>query len=152
MKITDFLNPSRIILHFEAKDKPSAIENLVKVLVSLGELPKEKLEEVVNALLKRETSTSTGLGYGVAVPHIKTNAVSKIQVVFGRNSDGLDFEALDGNPSHFFFLVLAPAEKIEEYLKVLSCISALMKEEKIRQQLLKAASVEEVYKILDKAK
>ena len=150
MKITKYLRPSLISLKLEAGDKRSVIGSLLNVLVEKGGLPKEKGEEVLEALIERESLTSTGLGYGVALPHVKTNTVDKIQIVFGRSTKGIDFEALDGNPTHFFFLVLAPAKDIEEYLKVLSSISLLMKDENNRRSLIQAKTPEDIYKVLDK--
>jgi mannitol/fructose-specific phosphotransferase system IIA component (Ntr-type) len=150
MKITKYLKPSLISLKLETGDKRSVIESLLNVLVEKGGLPKERREEVLEALLERESLTSTGLGYGLALPHVRTNAIDKIQIVFGRSTQGMDFEALDGNPAHFFFLVLAPAKEIEEYLRVLSSISLLMKDENNRRSLLQAKTPEEIYKVLDK--
>ena len=149
MKITKFLSPSQIEMELKAPDKQAVIEALVNILVSVGRIPKDKVEEVITALIAREGLTSTGLGYGIALPHVKTDVVTEICIAFGRSTKGIDFEALDGNPVHFFFLILAPPKKTEEYLKTLSSISALMKDEKERSRLFSAKSAEEVFKILD---
>jgi fructose-specific phosphotransferase system IIA component len=149
MKVTKYLKPSQINLELKAQDKQAVIESLVNILVERCDIPKEQVEEVMNALMEREALTSTGLGYGVAFPHVKTNVVREISIAFGRSLKGIDFDALDGNPVHFFFLILAPIKKTEEYLKVLSSISALMKDERIRSSLSAAQSVDEIFKILD---
>ncbi len=149
MKITKFLSPSQIEMELKAPDKQAVIEALVNILVSVGRIPKDKVEEVITALIAREGLTSTGLGYGIALPHVKTDVVTEICIAFGRSTKGIDFEALDGNPVHFFFLILAPPKKTEEYLKTLSSISALMKDEKTRSRLFAAQSVDEVFNILD---
>jgi len=149
MKITKFLPPSQIEIELKAPDKQAVIEALVNILVASGRIPSDKADEVIAAVLEREALTSTGLGYGVALPHVKTDVVSEISISFGRSTKGIDFEALDGNPVHFFFLILAPPKKTEEYLKTLSSLSALMKDEKERSCLFFAKSAEEVFKILD---
>ena len=152
MKITNFFKLSQICLELTARDKKEVIEALVKMLIEQGKISKEMFDDVVNALTEREAQISTGLGYGVALPHVTTKAVSQIEIAFGRSSKGIDFDALDGNVVHFFFLILAPTKRPKEYLTAISSISALMKNEKIRHRLLNARSVEEVYKIFEEGK
>jgi mannitol/fructose-specific phosphotransferase system IIA component (Ntr-type) len=149
MKITKYFAPSEIILELPVKDKPGIIEYLVNILVQKGSVPKEKVEDLMKELMEREALTSTGLGYGVGLPHIKTDIVKEICIAFGRSTEGIDFEALDGNPVHFFFLILAPAQKIDDYLKTLSSISALVKDEKTRSRLSVAKSAAEIYSLFD---
>jgi fructose-specific phosphotransferase system IIA component len=150
MKITRYLKPAQISLELNAADKRSALESLLKILVDTGGIPKDKTEELLKSLIEREAQASTGLGYGVALPHVKTNVVDKIQIAFGRSAKGIDFEALDGNPAHFFFLILAPINEVSEHLKVLSLISFLMKDKNNRHSLLRAKTPEEIFRILDK--
>ena len=150
MKITRYLKPAQISLELKAADKRRVLESLLKILVDSGGIPKEKTEELLKSLIEREAQASTGLGYGVALPHVKTNVVDKIQIAFGRSTKGIDFEALDGNPAHFFFLVLAPIKEVCEHLKVLSLISLLMKDKNNRHSLLRAKTPEEIFKVLDK--
>jgi mannitol/fructose-specific phosphotransferase system IIA component (Ntr-type) len=150
MKITRYLKPAQISLELNAADKQSALESLLKILVDTGGIPKDKTEELLKSLIEREAQASTGLGYGVALPHVKTNVVDKIQIAFGRSAKGIDFEALDENPAHFFFLILAPINEVCEHLKVLSLISLLMKDKNNRHSLLRAKTPEEIFRILDK--
>jgi mannitol/fructose-specific phosphotransferase system IIA component (Ntr-type) len=149
MNLLKYLKPEAVILDVRAADKRSAIKTLLDILVANGGLPKDKEAAVLEALLERESLTSTGLGYGLAVPHIKTNEVEAIRIIFGQSLKGVDFDALDGNLAHFFFLVLAPTREIEEYLKVLSMISLLMKDEAKRRSLLRAKTAGEVLRVLD---
>ena len=151
MKITKFLHLAQINVDFRAKDKKEAIESLVNILVEQRHIPKQKAKEVTTALLEREALTSTGLGHGVALPHVKTDVINEICIAFGRSAEGIDFNALDGNPVRFFFLIIAPTSKAEEYLKTLSSISALVKNDKIRSKLHAAKSADELYKIFDKS-
>ncbi len=149
MKITKYLKPIQISIEIPAKDKTEAIGSLVKILVEQGLVPTDKVEDVIDALIERESLTSTGLGYGVALPHVKTDVVKQTCIAFGRSNKGIDFDALDGNPVNFFFLILAPVKTTDEYLKILSAISALMKNEKVRSKLMSAQSADEIYKVLN---
>lgn len=152
MRITNYLNRQQILTDLKSSDKRGILEELTQVLFDQGQVPAERREDIIAGLVDREELTSTGLGYGLALPHIKTNAVTKIQIVFGRSVRGIDFASLDGNPTHLFFLVLAPPEMTTEYLKVISVISALMKDADQRQRLLRAKSLEEVFSFLGSTK
>lgn len=152
MRITNYLNRQQILTDLKSSDKRGVLEELTQVLFDQGQVPAERREDIIAGLVDREELTSTGLGYGLALPHIKTNAVTKIQIVFGRSVRGIDFASLDGNPTHLFFLVLAPPEMTTEYLKVISIISALMKDADQRQRLLRAKSLEEVFSFLGSTK
>jgi mannitol/fructose-specific phosphotransferase system IIA component (Ntr-type) len=145
MKITDYLNQQQILTDIKSTDKHGVLEELSQVLIDQVQVPAERREDVMAGLVEREELTSTGLGYGLALPHIKTDAVTKIQIVFARSVRGIDFASLDGNPTHLFFLVLAPPEMTTEYLKVISIISALMKDADQRQNILRAKSPDEIY-------
>jgi len=149
MNIVRYIKPRHIVLELGAADKRSALSSLLGILADADVVPREKTPELLQALIEREIQTSTGVGHGVALPHVKTDAVDEIQIAFGRSLEGLDFEALDGNPAHFFFLVLAPLRKACEYLKVLSQISVLMKDKDKRRSLLRAKTPEDIFKILD---
>ena len=149
MKITRYLKPGQIRMELDAADKQGALVSLLKILADSGVVPKDKTGELLQSLIEREAQASTGLGSGVALPHVKTDMVDEIHIAFGRSNEGIEFEALDGNPAHFFFLVIAPIKDVCEYLKVLSWIAALMKDKKNRRSLLRAKTPEEIYSVLD---
>ena len=148
MKVGQYLGPNQVRTGFEAKGKPEAIRLLLRMMTDAGMLAAEKVPEVTQAILEREALTSTGLGYGLALPHTRTDLVGKIQAVFARSEKGVEFESLDGNPVRFLFLVLAPWRRTEEYLKLVSSISSLMKNENVRRRLLEARSKDEILRIL----
>jgi fructose-specific phosphotransferase system IIA component len=148
MKITKFINKNQIILDLQVQTKNEVLETMLGKFVELGLVPGEMREDVLNALRERENLTSTGLGYGVALPHVKTDAVGKINIVFARCIQGLDFESLDGNPVQFLFMILAPTKVTDDYLKLLSAISALMKDARIRRRMTEAKTDEDIQSIL----
>jgi len=148
MKITKYINKDQIILDLKAQAKDEVLEAMLKKFVELGLVPGEMQEDVLAALKERESLTSTGLGYGVALPHVKTDAVSLINIVFARSVQGVEFEALDGNPVQFLFMILAPTKVTDDYLKILSAISALSKDARVRRRMAEAKSVEDILSIL----
>jgi fructose PTS system EIIBC or EIIC component len=148
MKITKFINKSQVILDLKVQAKDEVLETMLSKFVELGLVPGEMREDVLNALKDREGLTSTGLGYGVALPHVKTDAVGKIYIVFARSVQGVEFEALDGNPVHFLFMILAPAKVGEDYMKLLSSVSALMKDAGVRRRMTEANTAEDIMSIL----
>ncbi len=88
MKITHYLNRPQILIDLKSTDKLGVLKELTQVLIDQGLVPAEHREDIIAGLVEREELTSTGLGYGLAMPHIKTKAVTKIQIVFGRSVAG----------------------------------------------------------------
>jgi PTS system fructose-specific IIC component len=152
MKVSELLPEACIEVSLKEREKKKVIAELVALLHRAGRMPSEEVrEEILAALYERESLTSTGLGYGVAIPHAKTDAIGRSLVAFGKSAEGIDFEALDGNPVRIFFLVLAPHEATDEYLKILAAIASVLKSEKQRRALLEAKSPEEVLAAIRKA-
>ncbi|MDX5474055.1 MAG: fructose PTS transporter subunit IIA, partial [Bacillaceae bacterium] len=105
MKITDLLTEQTVKLELSSISKSNVIQELVSTLDSAGKLEdKRKFEE---AILAREAQSTTGIGEGIAIPHAKTSAVKTPAIAFGRSAKGIDYEALDGQPSHLFFMIAA---------------------------------------------
>ncbi len=104
--------------------------------------------EILDALLERERERSTGIEYGLAVPHCRTNAVDRIYIAMAILRDGIDWGSVDEKPTQFVFLVVGPTTRPEEYLKLLSQISRLMKSDSTREKLSNAKTAEEVIEIL----
>ena len=105
---------------------------------------------MVNVLLERESLGSTGVGNGIAIPHTKTDLVKKITIAFGKSEKGIDFDSLDKKPVYLVFLIIAPEEAHETYLRVLARISRLLHEEKIRNGLRHAQSPRQVINLIRK--
>jgi mannitol/fructose-specific phosphotransferase system IIA component (Ntr-type) len=124
MKITEFISKKAIIADLKAKDKKSAVQELVKIVKSAYGLTKLSVNEVASAVLEREKVGSTGIGRGIALPHAKTPQVAKLVGAFGRSVSGIPFESVDGEPAHLVFLILAPDKKdfIEPYHKAIQVI------------------------------
>ncbi|MGQ9858379.1 MAG: PTS sugar transporter subunit IIA [Thermodesulfobacteriota bacterium] len=144
MKIVDILHRDSVIAELKATGKHDIIRELVDVL------PRQKLDRdrVVQVLMDREKLGSTGIGDGVAIPHGKLAELDSILGAFGRSTKGVEFESLDGNPTHLFFLLVAPENSAGAHLKALARISRLFKDGQFRRTLMDAHDREELYRAL----
>ena len=149
MKITDLLNEKSIMLQAKANSKNEAIDKLVDLMMENGNI-KDK-EEYKNVVLKREEEGTTGIGEGIAIPHGKTDAVTKPGLAAMVVPDGVDFASLDGSPAKLLFLIAAPDTKDNVHLDVLSRLSTLLMDTNFRQALYDAKTPEEFLKCIDQA-
>ncbi len=148
MKISELLNSESIVAELQATDKAKALAELTDALVVCN--PSLDRDKVIRVLHNREKLGSTGIGDGVAIPHGKLEGVPELMLAFGRSRKGVDFETMDGQPAHLFFLLIAPEESVGIHLKTLARISKLLKDGSVRQKLLEAADQTAIYQaILD---
>lgn len=146
MQISELLNSEAIIADMQAKDKGRALTELTEVLVKAETSLKK--DEVLAVLQEREKLGSTGIGDGVAIPHGKLAGIPELKLAFGRSPGGVDFESMDGQPAHLFFLLIAPEESVSVHLKTLAKISKLLKDSMVRRKLMDASSPEGIYQII----
>ena len=147
MKITDLLSKDAIKLNGIANSKQDAINKLVDLMAKNGNLTdKEKYTQVV---LKREEESTTGIGEGIAIPHGKTDAVSKPGLSAMVINDGVEFDSLDGQPAKLLFLIAAPNTKDNVHLDVLSRLSTLLMDTEFRKSLMEAKTPEEFLRYID---
>lgn len=125
---------------------PSIVE-LIDHLVSEGSLDPALRDEVLEALRVREEQVSTGVGYGVAIPHAFSEKLDKVVAVFGRSKDGIAFEALDQKPVHFVILFLVPKKDYHLHLQTLAAIAKMFTNGEIRRRLGEAAEHQEILDI-----
>ena len=142
MKFNEYVKPENIKLQLEGRTKEEVIEELVELLTESCCV--EDADTILDAVLAREREGSTGLEKGVAIPHAKCDAVDRLSIVIGISKDGIDFDALDGKPSHLFFLMVAPTSESGPHVQAIAKIVKMIKIERFRQKLLKAKSGEEV--------
>ncbi len=146
MKISEILSNDFIIADLAGKDKASILSELTNFLETHGAI--KNRETLHSALIEREKLGSTGIGENVAIPHAKSEELDKIMTLFGRSIGGIDFDSLDKKPVHFVCLVVAPVHSTGHHLKALARISRLLKNENLRQNILKAQSEKEIYSCL----
>ncbi|MGM0873458.1 MAG: PTS fructose transporter subunit IIABC [Bacillota bacterium] len=147
MKITELLTKETIKLDLQSTSKGNVVSELVDVLDRAGKLANKAAYE--RAVLDREQQSTTGIGDGIAIPHAKTNAVKHPAIVFGRSKSGVDYEALDGQPSYLFFMIAASEGANNTHLEALSKLSSILMKEEVRKKLLTANTADEVLAIID---
>ena len=149
MRLEDFLSEDLVVDDLKANDKRKILDEMVTDLAKkVGGLDRQELLEV---LLDREKLGSTGIGYGVAIPHGKVKGLDRILVTFARSKKGVDFQATDEKPVHLFFLIFAPEDSAAGHLKVLSSVSMILKDDSVRKKLKRAKDSAEIYKIIIEA-
>jgi len=146
MRILDFLSEKNITVDLKARNKREVIEELVDLLVKNGQVADKK--KMVQILMEREDLGSTGIGQGIAIPHGKSESAKELSAAFGLSKGGVPFEALDGEPVHIFFLLVAPEGTAGAHLKALARISGLLKDKYFRKKLMTALSVSEIIEII----
>ena len=145
MALIDQIHPEIIKTPLEGRTKPEIIRELIGILSAAGKI--EDTEAVYDAIMQRESLGSTGLEAGIAVPHAKTNAVQSLTIAIGIKPDGVDFEALDGQPSRLFFLILAPPDQSGPHIEALAEIARITKSGGFIRVLMNAATPEEVVEL-----
>ena len=146
MKITDLLNPESVLPDLQGTNKPAVLRELASCLAA--QYREIRLEELTAVLMERERLGSTAIGDGIAIPHGKIKGVGKILGVFGRHLKGVDFESLDGNATHLFFMLVAPEDSTSLHLKALARVSRLLKDAAFRDRLLKAHDAAEIFRLI----
>ncbi len=143
MKIGDILGEDLVIGSLRGRTKDELIEELARVVSA--HRPDINHDRLVEALEERERLNSTALGEGVAIPHGKLPGLKQVVAALGRSLEGVDFQSLDGKPTHLFFLLAAPEDSAGAHLKALARISRLLKDDAFRARLMKAADAHELY-------
>ncbi|OAH56121.1 MULTISPECIES: PTS fructose transporter subunit IIABC [Bacillaceae] len=147
MKITDLLKKDTMILDLSATDKVSVIDELAAKLDQAGRLNDRVIFK--EAILAREAQSTTGVGESIAIPHAKTAAVKEAAVAFGRSKAGIDYESLDGQPAHLFFMIAAPDGANEAHLETLSSLSSFLMDPEFRQVLMNARTEEDIIRAFE---
>ena len=149
MKLAKLLSTDQIILDMKAVEPWPAIIELVEQLVTRQRLPQAQRVPMLAALKAREDQVSTGIGFGVAIPHAFSDEVDEVVAVFGRSRTGLDFEALDQAPVHFILLFIVPSKNYALHLRTLAAIAKMFTKRETLRQLGAAESCAEILAILD---
>jgi mannitol/fructose-specific phosphotransferase system IIA component (Ntr-type) len=147
--LTDLLTPDRIRIPLEATTKDGLLRELVDIVAANESA--EAHGDVLRAVQEREAVLSTGIGYGIAIPHGKSSAVPELRLAAGRTRDPVDYDALDGRPVRLLFLLVGPETAAGPHIKALSRISRIVRQDTVRTRLAEATSVEEFLRVLREA-
>src|SRR5687767_7456156 len=146
MRLTEILKPQNIKVPMDAKVKTDAIGELVTLLSANGELTDPA--KVLEAVLDREATRTTGIGNGLAIPHGKCNGTDHLVMAIGRPATPIDFQAIDGRPVNLIWLLSSPPDKTGPHIHALARISRLMTIDRFRQALSIAKTPEEIFEII----
>ncbi len=145
MKICDVLDRDAVLDDLKAQTKKGVLEELVAPVARMAGINEE---ELVRVLMERERLGSTGIGSGVGIPHGKLKNLDSLVLGFGLSRKGVDFESIDGQPTHIFFLLVTPENSTGLHLKLLARISRILKNEPFRNRLLNSADADEILRII----
>jgi len=148
MSTMDFLDDQAVSCDVKSQTKEDVIRELVGLLVKSSAIKEREVSKLVQILLDREALGSTGIGQGVAIPHGKSDCVTKLVSAFGVSRAGVKFDSLDGEPVHLFFLLVAPEDAAGPHLKALARISRLLKDKHFRDSLKAARDEKQLIKII----
>ena len=150
MRLSDLLRPKAVLLGIEDSDKWHVIERLTDHLVSGSGLDAGHRDAVLDALLARERSMSTGMENGVAIPHCSMEVVEDTLVSLGVARAGIDFESIDGRPTHLILLLVTPKNKTKVHIRTLAEIAKLLNDESFRNDLIAAETPETILELIRK--
>lgn len=148
MRLSDFMSIKDINLTIKSTDKASVIKELLETMNHDDRI--DDLEALYQDVWEREQLTTTGIGLKIGLPHAKSKHIQTPSVVFGRSIQGIDFDSLDGDKAHLFFLICIPYDGANLHLKVLAMLSRSLLHENFREELMHATSAQEVLNILQR--
>lgn len=149
MALVDYLCHEAICLDLEPQEREDAVHALLANLVDADRLESDLLERAMQAILEREHLGSTAIGRGVAVPHARVEGLGSILVAFGYSEEGVEFHALDGEPVHQMFLVIASKDRTEEYVAVMERITRLVQNDDFRRFAADTSEPQQVLNLIE---
>jgi mannitol/fructose-specific phosphotransferase system IIA component (Ntr-type) len=147
MNLGNLLSVDRILPQMRASERWSAIVELVDLLVDRGKVKSEDREIVLAALRQREETMSTGIGFGIAIPHASSDRVSEVVAAFGRSVDGIEFDSLDNAPVKFIVLFVVPKDQFQTHLRTLAAIAKFLNDRTVRDRLGSAEGAPAIYEV-----
>ena len=151
MKFADFVSREAIRAELTADDKEGVIREMVQALSGASRIPQSEYESIVKAIMKREELGSTGIGRGIAVPHTKHPSIEKLVGTVAVSSEGVDFDSLDGERVHLFFLLISPMDRPSDHLRALENVSRQLRDETFCKFLKQAKNTEDIVQLLEEA-
>ena len=148
MELADFLTKEQVVTDLKASDRWEAIEELIDLLVDSGQVKPDHREAIISIVKKRETSMSTGIGFGIGIPHASTDLIDNVTGAFGRSKDGVNFDALDNQPVNLVMLFLVPQGQFQKHLHTLAKIAKMLHKKEFRKSLEDAKDAAEMYQII----
>ena len=152
MTLGNLLSIDQIIPEMTATERWSAIVELVDLLVTRGRIKPADRDVVLAALRQREETMSTGIGFGIAIPHASSDRVDHVIAAFGRSAGGIEFDSLDNAPVRFIVLFVVPKDQFQTHLRTLAAIAKFLNDRGVRERLAKANGAHEILAIFENTK
>jgi len=149
MTLANLLSESQIIPEMTAKERWQAIQELVDCLVKSGKIERADEEAIIESIRQREETMSTGIGFGIAIPHASSSKVGDVVAAFGRSSAGIQFDALDGAPVFYIVLFVVPKDQFQTHLRTLATIAKFLNDKTVREELSKAEDVSTILQVFE---
>ncbi len=149
MTLGNLLTVDQIIPDMTATERWSAIVELIDRLVDIGRIKQQDRESVLDALKQREETMSTGIGFGIAIPHASSDKVDEVVAAFGRSEAGIEFDSLDNAPVRFIVLFVVPKDQFQTHLRTLAAIAKFLNDRAVRENLGSAKSSIEILGIFE---
>ncbi len=149
MTLANLLSEEQIVPDLKATARWEAIRELVDVLVEAGKIREEEREPVLESIKQREQTMSTGIGFGIAIPHASSDKVDEVVAAFGRSTSGVEFDSLDGQPVFFIVLFVVPKDQFQTHLRTLAAIAKFLNDKTVRDELGKAENATQVLRVFE---
>jgi mannitol/fructose-specific phosphotransferase system IIA component (Ntr-type) len=147
MALADLLSAEEIVPEMRATERWPAIVELIDLLVSQNKIKPEDRDSILASLKQREETMSTGIGFGIAIPHCSSDRLQEVVAAFGRSSNGIEFDALDNAPVKFVVLFIVPKNQFQTHLRTLASIAKFLNDRSVRESLANAKSAGEILAI-----
>src|SRR5690242_9806716 len=147
MSLAELLSADQIIPEMKATERWDAIVELMDLLVARGQIKAEDREGILASLKQREETMSTGIGFGIAIPHCSSERIENVVAAFGRSTNGIEFDALDNAPVKFVVLFIVPKNQFQTHLRTLASIAKFLNDRGTRDKLASAKSTDEILAI-----
>jgi fructose-specific phosphotransferase system IIA component len=150
MTLGNLLSAETILPEMQATERYAAIAELVNLLVTHDQITASDRESVLAALRAREETMSTGIGFGIAIPHASSDKVTKVVAAFGRSTKGIEFEALDNSLVKFVVLFVVPKDQFQTHLRTLAAIAKFLNDRNVRERLATAPTATDILAVFEK--
>ena len=147
MSLANLLSVEQIVPDIKATERWPAIVELIDLLVNLGKVKPADRDSILASLKQREETMSTGIGFGIAIPHCSSDRLDEVVAAFGRSSGGIEFDALDNAPVKFVVLFIVPKNQFQTHLRTLASIAKFLNDRSVRESLAEANSADEILSI-----
>lgn len=149
MTLSSLLSVGQIIPEMQSNERWPAITEIVDLLVAQGRVQAKDRDTILAALRQREETMSTGIGFGIAIPHASSDCVHEVVAGFGRSTKGIEFDSLDNELVHFIILFVVPKDQFQMHLRTLAAIAKFLNDRHVREELAAADNAEAILRVFE---